>query len=153
MQNNNTFWKTGGRMKIYTYQGRKNVSGEKIRQMRNIKRMSQSDLAAKMQVEGVMLERDSISRIEGGERFVADYELRVFAKVLGVDVKWLLNEKEIRQNWITVRWYHSAKRVTESGVISNNIGLTCRILCKLLDIYVGNCYSIKKKGDRETLRG
>ena len=32
---------------------------------------------------GVMLERDSISRIEGGERFVADYELRVFAKVLG----------------------------------------------------------------------
>ena len=81
-------------MKIYTYQGRKNVSGEKIRQMRNIKRMSQSDLAAKMQVEGVMLERDSISRIEGGERFVADYELRVFAKVLGVDVKWLLTEDE-----------------------------------------------------------
>ncbi len=40
-----------------------------------------------------MLERDSISRIEGGERFVADYELRVFAKVLGVDVKWLLNEE------------------------------------------------------------
>ena len=80
-------------MKIYTYQGRKNVSGEKIRQMRNIKRMSQSDLAAKMQVEGVMLERDSISRIEGVERFVADYELRVFAKVLGVDVKWLLNEE------------------------------------------------------------
>ena len=73
-------------MKIYTYQGKKNVSGEKIRQMRNMKRMSQSALAAKMQV-------DSISRIEGGERFVADYELRVFAKVLGVDVKWLLNEQ------------------------------------------------------------
>ena len=93
LQNINTFWKTGGRMKIYTYQGKKNVSGEKIRQMRNMKRMSQSALAAKMQVEGVMLERDSISRIEGGERFVADYELRVFAKVLGVDVKWLLNEQ------------------------------------------------------------
>lgn len=39
-----------------------------------------------------MLERDSISRIESGERFVADYELQVFAKVLGVDVKWLLND-------------------------------------------------------------
>ena len=93
MQNINTFIKIGGRMKIYTYQGKKNVSGEKIRQMRNMKRMSQSALAAKMQVEGVMLERDSISRIEGVERFVADYELRVFAKVLGVDVKWLLNEQ------------------------------------------------------------
>lgn len=41
---------------------------------------------------GGLLERDSISRIESGERFVADYELQVFAKVLGVDVKWLLND-------------------------------------------------------------
>ncbi len=40
MQNINTFIKIGGRMKIYTYQGKKNVSGEKIRQMRNMKRMS-----------------------------------------------------------------------------------------------------------------
>ena len=48
MQNINTFIKIGGRMKIYTYQGKKNVSGEKIRQMRNMKRMSQSALAAKM---------------------------------------------------------------------------------------------------------
>ena len=78
-------------MKIYAYHGKKNVSGEKIRQVRHMKRMSQSALAAKMQVEGV-LERDSISRIESGERFVADYELQVFAKVLGVDIKWLLND-------------------------------------------------------------
>ena len=78
-------------MKIYAYHGKKNVSGEKIRQVRHMKRMSQSALAAKMQVEGG-LERDSISRIESGERFVADYELQVFAKVLGVDVKWLLND-------------------------------------------------------------
>ena len=90
MQNINTFWKTGGRMKIYTYQGRKNVSGEKIRQMRNIKRMSQSDLAAKMQVAGVILERDSISRIEIGTRFVTDYELLTFAKVLNTDLGRLL---------------------------------------------------------------
>ena len=80
-------------MKIYTYQGKKNVSGEKIRQMRNMKRMSQSALAAKIQMEEVMLERDSISRIEGGERIVADNVLRVIAKVKGVDVKWLLNEQ------------------------------------------------------------
>lgn len=83
-------------MKIYYYKGRKNVSGEKIRQMRVKKRMSQSDLAARLQVEGVMLERDSISRIEGGTRFVADFELQVFAKVLGVEVEWLLDAAELR---------------------------------------------------------
>ena len=67
-------------MKIYDYQGKKNVSGDMIRQLRVKNRMSQNDLAARVQVEGVMLERDSISRIESGARFVADYELFVFAK-------------------------------------------------------------------------
>ena len=56
--------------------------------------MSQSDLAARLQVEGVMLERDSISRIESGTRFVADYELFIFAKIFGVDVAELLEIQE-----------------------------------------------------------
>ena len=43
-----------------------------------------------MQVEGIMIERDSVSRIEIGTRFIPDYELPFFAKVLGVSVDWLL---------------------------------------------------------------
>ena len=77
-------------MKIYTYQGRKNPCGEKIREARVKSRLSQSELAAKVQTEGVTLERDSISRIENGTRFIADYELKVFAKVLNVKVESLL---------------------------------------------------------------
>lgn len=77
-------------MKIYDYQGRKNVSGERIRELRIKRRMSQSELAARLQVEGVILERDSISRIESGARFVADYELYIFAKILGVDMMSLV---------------------------------------------------------------
>lgn len=81
-------------MKIYNYQGKKNVSGEQIRQFRVKNRLSQSELAARLQIKGVMLERDSISRIESGVRFVADYELYVFAEVLGVDVTDLLLEMQ-----------------------------------------------------------
>lgn len=77
-------------MKIYDYQGRKNVSGERIRELRIKRRMSQSELAARLQVEGVILERDGISRIESGARFVADYELYIFAKILGVDMMSLV---------------------------------------------------------------
>lgn len=77
-------------MKIYNYDGKKNLCGDKIREARMLKRMSQSDLAAKMQTEGIILERDSISRIEIGTRFVADYELMIFARVLKVNVEWLL---------------------------------------------------------------
>ena len=50
--------------------------------------MSQADLAARMQVNGVTIEREAISEIETGDRFVTDYELMVFAKVLGVYMDW-----------------------------------------------------------------
>ena len=52
--------------------------------------LSQIDLAARLQVEGVVIERDSVSRIEIGTRFVADYELVILARVLGVSVTYLL---------------------------------------------------------------
>ena len=77
-------------MKIYDFNGRKNVCGDRIHEARAIRRMTQEDLAARVQVQGLMIERDSISRIEIGRRFVADYELMVFADVLGVSVEWLL---------------------------------------------------------------
>ena len=79
-------------MKIYDYNGRKNLCGDKIREARNKNRLSQSDLAARIQLAGVTIERDSISRVEIGTRFVADYELKIFAAVLGVSVEWLLSE-------------------------------------------------------------
>ncbi len=77
-------------MKIYDYNGRKNLCGERVHEARVKKRMSQSTLAAKLQLEGVIIERDSISRIEIGTRFVADYEIPALAKVLGVSTGWLL---------------------------------------------------------------
>lgn len=79
-------------MKIYSYKGRKNLCGDRIREARLKKRLSQEELAARIQIEGVTMERDSISRIEIGTRFVADYELKVFARVLDVEISWLLEE-------------------------------------------------------------
>ncbi|NLL80431.1 MAG: helix-turn-helix transcriptional regulator [Clostridiales bacterium] len=79
-------------MKIYTYKGKKNLCGERIREARLKQRLSQSDLAAQLQIAGITIERDSISRIEIGTRFVPDYELKIFAKVLKVTVEWLLEE-------------------------------------------------------------
>ena len=82
------------RMKIYSYRGKKNLSGDKIREARLKQRLSQSDLAAKVQIAGVTLESDINSPIEIGTRFVTDYELKIFAKVLHVNVEWLLEETE-----------------------------------------------------------
>ena len=77
-------------MKIYDYNGKKNICGERIHEARCKIKLTQADLAAKLQVNGIIIERDSISRIEIGTRFVADYELRELAKILKVSVNWLL---------------------------------------------------------------
>lgn len=81
-------------MKIYDFNGKKNISGERIHEARCKMRLTQSDLAARLQIAGIIIERDSISRIEIGTRFVADYELRALAEILKVSVNWLLGIEE-----------------------------------------------------------
>lgn len=77
-------------MKIYDYNGKKNICGERIHEARCRLRLTQSDLAARLQINGIIMERDSVSRMEIGTRFVADYELRELSKILNVTVNWLL---------------------------------------------------------------
>ena len=77
-------------IKIYDYNGKKNICGNRIHEARCRHRCTQSDLVVKLQVAGIIIECDSISRIEIGNRFIADYELREFAKKLKVSVEWLL---------------------------------------------------------------
>lgn len=80
-------------MKIYSYDGAKNISGERIYQARTSRHMTQQELAAKMQVEGVTIEREAISKIETGDRLVTDYELLAFARVFRVSLNWLVENE------------------------------------------------------------
>lgn len=81
-------------MKIYDYKGRKNISGNRIREARLKKRLSQADFAARLQIAGITMERDSISRIEIGTRFVADYEKKTKKTLL------VLTERKSRREII-----------------------------------------------------
>lgn len=80
-------------MKIYDFDGKKNISGDRIHQLRTSKRLSQNELAARMQTHGVMIEREAISKIETGDRFVTDYELMVFSKIFEVSMEWLTGQE------------------------------------------------------------
>ncbi|MBQ7565872.1 MAG: helix-turn-helix transcriptional regulator [Oscillospiraceae bacterium] len=77
-------------MKIYDYKGKHNVCGERIHQARTALRLTQSDLAARMQTHDVVIEREAISKIETGDRFVTDYELAICAQGLNVKIDWLV---------------------------------------------------------------
>ena len=55
-------------------------------------RMTQNDLASKLQVLGTGIDRSMVSKIESGIRPVSDFEVAALAKALKVSVAWLLGE-------------------------------------------------------------
>ena len=73
-------------MKIYHYEGKSNIVGMKIRESRLNQKLSQEELAIKMQLRNIEFSQKVISRIEQQERFVADYELLAFSEVLNLDL-------------------------------------------------------------------
>lgn len=77
-------------MKIYDYNGKANIVEKKILELRKQQKLSQEELAAKMQLNNIEISQKVISRIENHERFVTDYELLVFSQVLGVSIYDLL---------------------------------------------------------------
>ena len=76
-------------MKIYDYNGSANIVGKRIREARIAKNISQEELAIKLQLKNIIVGQKVISRIEKGERFVADHELLGFSEILKVDLYWL----------------------------------------------------------------
>jgi len=57
--------------------------------------MSQMDLLAKINLGGLEIAQSTLSKIEQGDRTVADYELLAISKAMNIDILWLLGEKEI----------------------------------------------------------
>jgi len=56
-------------------------------------KLSQDQLAARLQIEGLGVNQNSVSRIETGKRIVADFELLTLSKVLNVDINWLVQDE------------------------------------------------------------
>lgn len=79
-------------MKLYDYQGRANISGERIRRQREKLGFSQEQLAAKLQILNLEIGQKAVSRVETGLRVVPDFELQFFAQALEVSILWLLGE-------------------------------------------------------------
>lgn len=69
---------------------RKNVIGHRVRTARRRlnPKVTQEDLAGRMAVRGVNLNRSAISKIEGGTRHVLDYEIEALAASLKVQPGW-----------------------------------------------------------------
>ena len=75
-----------------TESGRNNLCGEKIYILRkqHAPKMSQRILAEQMQIHGIDVDKNAIQRIESGDRFVTDIELKILAEIFGVSCDELL---------------------------------------------------------------
>jgi len=80
-------------MKIYWNGNSKNIIGDRVRQYRSERGLSQMRLAELLQLEGMECSDLTVLRIEKGQRFVPDYEIKVLAKVLAVTYSDLLDGK------------------------------------------------------------
>lgn len=74
------------------YNGKLNVIGKKIKFYREKGNLSQQGLVNKLQLVGVDIPKNSLQRIEKGNRIIKDYELAGFAKVFKTSADTLLED-------------------------------------------------------------
>ncbi len=73
-----------------TDDGLNNVCGKNIARLRLELRISQRELADRMQLVGIDIDKNAIQRIECGKRFVTDIEIIAFARIFDVTFEELL---------------------------------------------------------------
>ena len=78
------------RKKVY---GNSNIVGQNIERLRKERGIKQKDFIAKMQVLGCDINPTSYSKLEGQVRIASDKEIFVIAKILGVSMEVLFDEK------------------------------------------------------------
>lgn len=79
-------------MKKILFNNNKNVISNALKINRIKQKLTQSQLAAKMQTMGVNIDQQMISKIENNTRFVTDYELACFCTILDVRLDEMLED-------------------------------------------------------------
>ena len=73
--------------------GLNNVCGKNISLLRQNLKLSQRELADKMQLIGIDIDKNAVQRIECGKRFVTDIEIIAFSKIFNVTLENLLKDE------------------------------------------------------------
>lgn len=75
-------------MKIKKFNDYRNISGMTLKELRKSNKMSQRQVAEKLQLEGIDLTEKEISKIEHNNRLVHDFELFAFAKIFNISADY-----------------------------------------------------------------
>ena len=71
-----------------------NIVGKRVKKARSLfkPKLTQTELAAKLQLLGWEINRSGVAKIEMGIRHICDFELLMLAEALRVKVQWLLGD-------------------------------------------------------------
>ena len=73
-----------------TPDGTNNIAGIRVMELRKGLKISQRELADRLAVIGLNIDKNAVQRIESGQRFITDIELVYLAKIFNVTVEDLL---------------------------------------------------------------
>ena len=78
-------------MKQRTDANGKNLIGERLKLLRQSAGFSQRDLAYKLQLIGIDMDKNVITRIETNKRYVTDFELQALKEIFKVSYDYLID--------------------------------------------------------------
>jgi len=73
--------------------GNRNIVGKRVTEKRKEYGMTQAELLAKLQLEGISISSPALSLLEGQKRPVFDFELNALANIFGVTADWFLGRE------------------------------------------------------------
>ena len=68
------------------YNHKKNIAGSLIKQAREAKKMTKTDLSKKLELKGVNINRDELLLIEKNQLLLKDFELAAISVILDIDL-------------------------------------------------------------------
>lgn len=81
-------------MKQRTNANGKNLIGERLKELRKNAALSQRDLARELQLIGIDMDKNVITRIETNQRYVTDFELQALKEIFNVSYSYLIDGEE-----------------------------------------------------------
>lgn len=69
----------------------KNITGKKIKAFRRKKKITQIQLAARLNTLGIDFDQSAISKIENQTKVLLDFEVKAIAQVLGIPIEKLFD--------------------------------------------------------------
>lgn len=73
-----------------TPDGRNNIAGIRVAELRKNLRISQRELSDRLNVIGLNIDKNAVQCMESGQRFITDIEIISLAKIFGITVEELL---------------------------------------------------------------